>query len=308
MRVLMLSRWSVNPYQTLLVRELRKTAVDVIERDLDGETLHDTIREVRPDVIHLQNIHAGIRRLIPYAQALLDARQRRIPIVWTVHELRDNDSRFGLGDRVATAFTARVADAMVVHCDRARIALARHDSKITTIPLGHYRDWYPNNVTRAEAREALGIDANAFVFLFFGWIRPYKGVDRLRDAFARLDRSHARLLVAGRVADDDVQLYFNACDVVVLPYRRVLTSGAAVLAMSFRRACIASRIGCLPDVLDDGGAFFIEGDGLLDAMQRAVASRERLDAMGQHNLERAMQWRWEEIAATTLRVYASSRA
>lgn len=322
MRVLVLSRWKLNPYQALLVGELRTLSVDVVERDLDGETLYDTIRAVKPDVIHLQNIHAGIHYLIPYAQALLDARQRGIPIVWTVHELRDNDSRFGLRDRLGTAITARLANAMIVHCDRARAALPRYDAKIATIPLGHYRDWYPNRVTRAEARQALGIDDAAFVFLFFGWIRPYKGVDAMLEAFGRIDRADVRLLIAGSgsqvrtadarvtvargpIADDDVQLYLNACDVFVLPYRRILTSSAAVLAMSFARACISSRVGCLSDVLDDQGAFLYDGDGLLDAMQRAIDARERLDAMGQYNFERAMQWRWDEIAAKTRDVYQS---
>jgi beta-1,4-mannosyltransferase len=320
MRVLFLSRWKLNPYQALLLGELRKLGVDAVERDLDSDTLYDTIAAVKPDVIHLQNIHPGIRGLVPYAHALLDAKRRRIPIVWTVHELMSNSARFGLRDRMASAFTARAADALIVHCDRARAELARHARKVVTMPLGHYRDWYPNRVTRAEARAALGIGEESFVFLFFGWIRAYKGVDTLIDAFARLGREDARLVIAGSgdtprsshpgivfrrgpIADEDVQLFMNACDVVALPYRRILTSGAAVLAMSFGRACIASRVGCLPEVLGEEGAFLYEGDGLLAAMQRAIAARERLEEMGRHNLARALRWRWDEIAEETAEVY-----
>jgi glycosyltransferase involved in cell wall biosynthesis len=61
----------------------------------------------------------------------------------------------------------------------------------------------------------------------------------------------------GYVADDDVQVHLNACDVYVLPYQRVLTSGAAVLAMSFGKPCIAPRTGCVTDILKEEGAFFL---------------------------------------------------
>jgi len=50
----------------------------------------------------------------------------------------------------------------------------------------------------------------------------------------------------------------NACDVVVFPYQEILTSGAVILAMSFGRACVAPRLGCIQDVLDDKGAFIYE--------------------------------------------------
>ncbi len=102
---------------------------------------------------------------------------------------------------------------------------------------------------------------------------------------------------AGHVDDAEVQRYMNAADVVVLPYRRIMTSGAAVLAMSFGKACIAPRAGCISDMLDESGAVFfdpkIEGDMAL-AFGRARMLSQRLHEMGKSNFERASKWDWGE--------------
>lgn len=57
------------------------------------------------------------------------------------------------------------------------------------------------------------------------------------------------------IPDDDIQTYMKAADIVVLPYRSVLTSGAALLAMSFGKPILASRKGCLAEDLDSQGTF-----------------------------------------------------
>src|SRR5690606_12714398 len=95
------------------------------------------------------------------------------------------------------------------------------------------------------------------------------------------------------VPDAEIQVYMNAADAVVLPYQDVLTSGAVVLAMSFGKACIAARIGCIPDMLDDEGAILYQPDhpdGLRKALEQAHASPDRLTRMGERNAERASTW------------------
>ena len=98
----------------------------------------------------------------------------------------------------------------------------------------------------------------------------------------------------------------NACDVVVLPYRRILTSGAAVLAMSFGKPCIAPRAGCVTDILDENGAIFFDpsvSGNLERALRETVDSRHRLREMGLYNLRRAAAWDWESIGRSTAAVY-----
>jgi glycosyltransferase involved in cell wall biosynthesis len=113
------------------------------------------------------------------------------------------------------------------------------------------------------------------------------------------------------VEEADVQLFFNSADVVVFPYEEVLTSGAVVLAMSFGKPCIAVRMGCIEEVLDERGAFLYDGndpDGLNRCLLAAKdAGADRLRAMGAYNRSKAAQWDWDGIARATLDVYRGGR-
>jgi glycosyltransferase involved in cell wall biosynthesis len=97
----------------------------------------------------------------------------------------------------------------------------------------------------------------------------------------------------------------NACDVVVLPYRDIFTSGSVFLAMSFGRACIAPHKGCIGEVLDDSGAFLYDSDeGLLQVLHYAIEKKADLPRMGKHNLQLAEQLlSWSNLAKMTLDVY-----
>jgi glycosyltransferase involved in cell wall biosynthesis len=106
------------------------------------------------------------------------------------------------------------------------------------------------------------------------------------------------------IPDEDVQLYMNASSVVVLPYQDILNSGTALLAMSFAKAVIIPRLGCVPEVLSSQGGFLYdpgEENGLLRAMQQALVAD--LAAIGQHNYHRAKHFDWNVIARQTYEVY-----
>ena len=100
----------------------------------------------------------------------------------------------------------------------------------------------------------------------------------------------------------------NAVDVVVLPYTEITTSGSAVLVMSFGRAMIVPRLGCLPELLDGEGAVMYSpgsDDELREAL--AAAGHRDLRAMGRHNSRRIRRHDWESIAERTGRVYSRLR-
>jgi glycosyltransferase involved in cell wall biosynthesis len=176
----------------------------------------------------------------------------------------------------------------------------------------------------------LGLPGHAFVYLFLGQIRRYKGVEDLLSAFAQLADGTNCLLLAGNVHDPEhgaelvhltqgmegirtrfryvpgheVQYYLNACDVCVLPYREVTTSGAAVLAFSFGRPIIASALGGFSGLAADGRGILYSAqdeEGLLKAMQEA-----RLQDMaeaGQRALDWAREHQWQALAPEFVRMY-----
>lgn len=201
---------------------------------------------------------------------------------------------------------------------------------IKVIPHGHYIDYYRNEVSKKQARELLGFDEREIVFLYFGMIRPYKGVLELIEAFKSLKHIDSRLLIVGKpankdiaqcvlkeceddrrirvvfnfVPDNEIQIYMNAADIVVLPYRESSTSGSLVLSMSFGKPVIAPCLMSITEILHPkGGIVYDPSDkcGLVDAMRQALTSK--LSEMGKYNLEIIRNFGWDYIANETYRVY-----
>ena len=125
-------------------------------------------------------------------------------------------------------------------------------------------------------RQNFSLDPNKKTILFFGLIRPYKGLLELIDAFALLDDSY-QLLIAGEVYGDpkvyeaalaalphknwrffnqfipnsDLAQYFQAADLVVLPYQSATQSGVRALALAQKRAVLCTNVGGLAEGLVD---------------------------------------------------------
>lgn len=281
-----------------------------------------------------RSIIKGMRFLFELAALRL----RGVRIVWTAHNLVDHERRDPAMELFFGRLAVRLYTRIIVHCGAARSAVAAayhisrpRQAKLRTIPHGHFIGSYADAMDRDAARARLGIETDGPVFAHFGQIRPYKGVFELLDAFGPLAAPTAELIIAGKpwndrvaetlqerarrdprirlflgfVPDDEVQLYMKAADAVVLPYRDILTSGSAMLAMSFGRAVIMPRCGCAEEMLDGrrGALLYETSDerGLGHALQSAL--RTDLAAMGARNRRRAAGFGWHEIALKTTAAY-----
>jgi glycosyltransferase involved in cell wall biosynthesis len=151
----------------------------------------------------------------------------------------------------------------------------------------------------------------------------------LVEAFDEVEDSDARLLVVGKPTDEreaerierlasgrsrvqtefrfvpenEVQTYLNAADALVLPYQSILTSGTAVLGMSFGTPVVGPATGCIPEYLDEQLELLYdpERETVADAMGRATTAD--LADIGERNRAKAMTFRWDDIAQTTSAVY-----
>lgn len=301
------------------------------------------ISRSKPDIIHIHWQHplllAGnwffsIFKSTTFIFELLVAKIMGVKIVWTVHNIVNHERRFASTELFFTKFLAKLCDKIVVHCPSAKDKIVDifkvKESQIVIVPHGCYIGYYKNSINREKARKQLHYASDDVVFLLFGQIRLYKGIPELVDAFKKLNFPQAKLLIVGEpldsevakqvlkkiqgdrrikaifkfVPDDEVQLYMNASDVVVLPYKDILTSGAAILAMSFSKPIIAPAIGCMPDVLSSEGGFLYnpsESDGLLNAIEQALSAD--LEKMGKYNFQLIKKLRWKEVAKKTYAVY-----
>lgn len=175
--------------------------------------------------------------------------------------------------------------------------------------------------SREDARKALGIDA-PHVVLFFGHVRPFKGLDIVLRAWREV-RGDVLLLVAGEawwsaeeqyrelargldnvrfefryITDAEVATYFAATDVVVAAYRVEAQSGVALTSFHFGRPVIASRVGGLPEIIDGTNGMLVEPESPA-AVARAVneffTTRDRA-AMERRAAESAREYSWKEYA------------
>ena len=185
------------------------------------------------------------------------------------------------GDRFFTSFAFRAADFFIVQSKavEADLRAFRPAARYRLVPHPIY-EIFGTPGPKAEARGRLGISADERVILFFGYVRPYKGLMTLIDATAKaIKELSLTLLIVGEFYDDpqkyrrriqDLGLtgaariydqyiptdrvghFFHACDVVVLPYRSATQSGIVQIAYQFDKPVIATNVGGLAEVVLDG--------------------------------------------------------
>ena len=285
---------------------------------------------------------AAFDRLLTYLRAaafLVDVAivsMLDINIVRTVHNKRHHERLFPRVERVVAEAVFAAADAVTVKCDAATEIIAAEYTvpdadELYVVPDGSYVDAYENDVSRPAARRDLGMDEETFVYLFFGLIRPYKGVPELIDAFAALDLPDTELWIVGNphteelreeiagraadvdgvetelafVPDDRIQYYMNAADVLALPYRDVLNSGTAYLGISYGIPTVAPRIGCLPEVLSPDRAFLYDRtrEGALQEALHTAYDHPDIDGVREANAEYARKLTWTPAAETLRALY-----
>lgn len=344
MRVLMCPDFrETNPYQRLLA-----TAVShhiTVQWGEHGRfALLRSLRQ-KPDLIHLHwtapfwlDAHPLRSRIaaLRFLAELLLVKQQGVKLVWTLHNLHDHECTNPRLEHAVNRQIARLVDHVIVHCAAEETAVLqtyhlpptfRH--KLTTTGHGSFIDVYDNTISRTAARQQLHLPPDNLVFLFFGQIRPYKGVPALIHAFRQLDLPQAYLLIVGKSADEQianslrkasagqphirlylefvpdtaVQQFMNATDVLVLPFRDISTSSTLILGMSFAKALVTPALGCLPQMVDAQGCCFYDGTttGLVAALRQVATTDWR--QMGQRNLELARQMNWDEIGRQTAEVY-----
>ena len=286
-----------------------------------------------PGILHYQWAH------LPILDAGLVSRLRAAGwrAVATAHEF---DAPAPFLKRHAIRFY-RSLDAVVVHtarlAERARTELRIPEPRVNVIARGDLGAMRGPELSRGQARAHIGIGDDGPVLLFFGMIKPNKGLIHLLRAMPEVLRAipDARLLIAGEqvesfdnyratmlqlgiehavitrlgyVRDEDVGAYFQSADVIVLPHTEVSLSGVAWTALGFGRPIIGTNVGGLPDLVEEGmnGVLVAPGSptALSQAIIRMLGDRELLERMGERGRTAfAAQYSWAKTANQTLQLY-----
>ena len=220
-------------------------------------------------------------------------------------------------------------------------------ARVHVVPHGNYNFIAdtPGSWTRNAARASLGLDESDRVVLFFGLIREYKGLDTLIDACRIVkdlglpDRQRLKLVIAGRVFRDhwnegqyaarirdagladivdlhlahigmsDIARFFQAADVVAIPYKRGSQSGVLRLAYAFANAIVATRVGSFGEAGEDELMSLVEPGNptaFAAALRGLLANPDDAQSLGARARRYAdTTLQWDRIADATMSVYRS---
>jgi glycosyltransferase involved in cell wall biosynthesis len=241
----------------------------------------------------------------------------------------------------------RIADHIFVHTEKMKEELlqefAVNAENVTVIPFGINNAVPQTDLTAAEAKQILGIQPSEKVILFFGRMRPYKGLEHLLAAYERLAKrgSDYRLIVAGEpkkgseeyideirriiqrvddgriicklrfIPDEETELYFKAADILALPYKEIFQSGVMFLAYSFGLPVVAANVGSFSEEIIEGRTGFLCDPSNVDDLAGAI--ERYFDSDLYRNLEHRRpeirdyanaRHSWDTVGDMTVAVYA----
>ena len=289
----------------------------------------------RADLLHAQ--WWSLPLFIIYGVICLVFKLRGKPVVFTVHNVVGHERSWLF--EAASRWLFKLGDHFIVHTREGRRQMKDHyaipDDRISVISHGSLDFHVKKRVNRDKIRQELDMGPRQKVILLFGAIRSYKGVDIALKAFAKvlLEVPDATLLIAGKlwqkwdpyqqiidaygianevrthlgyVPSDEVYRYFEAADLVILPYHQFSSqSGIGGTAVSFRKPLIVTNVGGLPDLVANPEYVVPAGDP--DMLARKIidclADQGRLAAMSADAEKVAAEISWSSIAQKTLAIY-----
>jgi D-inositol-3-phosphate glycosyltransferase len=216
-------------------------------------------------------------------------------LAFTAHNV--NQARRDANDSALNRLTLRIqyrlVDHIFVHTNKMKAELLEQfdvrDAAVTVIrhPIN---DAFPDTgITPADAKQRLGLKEKEKAILFFGRIRPYKGLELLLAAFHELIArdENFRLIVAGEskkgseeyldqvtrligafppgqilsriqfIPDEDMEIYLKAADVMVLPYKEIFQSGVLFLGYTYGLPVVATDVGSFREEIVEGQTGFL---------------------------------------------------
>lgn len=244
--------------------------------------------------------------------------------------------RFPL-DRMLTKLVLRQGDCFITQSgtDTKDLLSIKKDAHYIQAVHPTYNAFKFTNMGKEEARNILGLQHNEKVLLFFGFVREYKGLKYLIKALTFLKASvpGTKLLIVGDFGDDkeeylsmirqldvnnmleiydgyipdrEVEKYFVACDLVVLPYESATQSGIVQIAYGFEKPVVVTEVGGLPDVVVNGKTGYVvkprDPEALAEAIKRYFQEKKEYEFQ-KHIEEEAYKYSWDRMVEHIERLY-----
>lgn len=301
----------------------------------------------RPKIFHI--LCNGRLELFDRTALMLYFRALGKKVTITAHNVNQGrrDSNDSLLNRLTLKIQYRLCGHIFVHTEKMKLELCEdfgvRPQTVTVIRHPINNAFPDTDLTPAQAKQRLGVPKGAKTILFFGRLRPYKGLEYLLDAFEQVCAKgmDCRLIIAGEakkgseeyfdkiqrrigahanrdqiiqkvefIADDEAELYLKAADVLVLPYKEIFQSGVLFLSYSFGLPVVAADVGSFREEIVEGKTWYMarscEPDDLASALERYFQSELYKDLDRRRPEIRAYafaQHSWEAVAELTRKAY-----
>ena len=326
-----------NKYQELLSTSLEKKGFKVLKIKKSIFKLLEYCIFSKIKILHFHWLHGitnsqGIVktffRIFLFISCIIIWKIKSKKIIWTIHNLSSHENNRDKLEKIFYIFVSFISDFLIVHSKLAipsvRNKYKVKDNKIRHIPHGNYSSLI------SLKKKNYSKNTGKFVFLFFGLIRPYKGVLGLIESFKRIN-IEAYLTIAGLCKSDNLnrniiktinsdknikyinkfinekhlnQLVLNS-DVVVLPYVDAFTSGSVVYALSASKPLILPKFISYNEYSDKSNTFIYDNqkNNHLDYALLEAFNSNNLIEMGFNSYKRALNLDWDNIGKSVLKLY-----
>lgn len=267
------------------------------------------INAMKPDMVIVQWWHPFFA---PAYWSVLKLLKRNIKVMFCCHNVLPHE---GFPCKKQLAYMVlRQGDGFLVHSatDEADLKQLVSNPHYIKMPLLTFDGFRQRGLSKSESRVFLKLPEDAEILLFFGFIRKYKGLKHLLRAMPKIlkERPTVHLLIVGEffegdkadymelivqsgisvnaltlvdgyLPDKEVEPYFTACDLVVLPYESATQSGIVQIAYGFEKPVVATAVGGLPEVVLDGKTGFVvpslDDEALANAVIRFFNEKKAAD-------------------------------
>ena len=288
------------------------------------------VEREKPDIVHFQWLPLPL-----LDQLYLRRLRRRCKLVLTLHNTTFFHGAVSQARARGLKSGLRLFDAVVVHTGFSRERVLEHswvnEKQLHIVPHGAFEHYRIASGTQTQSGQQRQL-------LFFGNLQPYKGIDILLRAFARLAPDllqSTTLVIAGRpimdpkplleltnelgiqhrvqwllrpIGEEEVPALFQQATAVVLPYREIDQSGVLMTAIACGKPVLASAVGGIPETVQHGVHGYLvppeNPKALAEAAMLLLSSDERLKQM-EAAVDKLREGRlgWDHVAAETTRIY-----
>lgn len=266
------------------------------------------VNELNPDIIHITSLHPWLIFTLPFLK-------RKYPIVTTIHDVKMHLGESNYIWDLSLWILKRYSDKIFVHGQWALDALVNEGipkNKIKIVPLGNLSSFNMNYSNNLKEKNSI---------LFFGRIEDYKGLEYLIkvEPLIRKEIPNFKVIIAGEgdftkyskfirnwdafeiynefIPDNDIPSYFQRVELVVLPYTECTQTGIIPIAYAFKKPVIATNVGSIPEVVEDGKTGFIVPAKDHEALAETIIKilnhddlRMKMGCNGYIKMEKELSW------------------